>query len=206
MKQPLNAKKIDDWIKLTKRHKTFWVEAVNDENSDMPPIVFIERDNNVLCSVVCPQVDKILALKAAALLKKSLSPDTITLIVDARMYLGTAGEDVLNKFKPGEMQRMCETENAYERGIISDCLICHRINKDKKIQLVVIPYSYKSKESGIEWKDDTNGFHQTVTNETNSEIIGGQITDALRNIIDMPTFKEDETIADFEITDIRKQM
>lgn len=191
----LNPEDIKDWMKLAKYHKGLWVKAT--DRGDMTPTVFAERKGEVLCAVVAPKVDKMLGLQAAAICRKALQADYLTMIVDTHIYHGKPGEteEEFLKNKPQDMQKACDEEDACERGLIADCLICHRIGQDKKLVHASMPYYYHGKDTVFRWLNDPDGFHENLMDEHNPDhVIEGMIPDAMRQIISLPTFEDEPRI------------
>jgi hypothetical protein len=186
----VNAKENDwnVWVSLAKEYKKFWVEA--SERGDMPPAIFAERDGKVLCAVFAPQVDRDQALRAAAILRRALAIDSLTIILDAHIRTAKIEDkdEFLKKYKHGDMQKACDEEGACERGEISDCLICHRIGQDGKIQMATLTYSYHGKNGGVPfaWNnyggEDADQLHLMDENKEGVKL-EGNVPNALRQII-----------------------
>ena len=192
------VEELKDWIKLAKYHKKLWVECT--ERGDLTPTVFAERNGEIVCAVVAPQVDKELGYKAAAMLRRGMNADVITMIFDAHMSHGKAGEseeEFTKKWKPGEMQRMCDEEGACETGLIADTLICHRIGEDKKIKMANIPYSYHGKGSKFRWLNDPQGYHEYCLDENVEGVsISGNVPRVLRQIMDLSSLLDDPLVSE----------
>jgi hypothetical protein len=142
------------WIEFVKDHKSFFVK--NTKRGDVPPTVIAERNGEVFAIVVSPDVDKEMALRASAILRQG-GADSLTLILDAhvRSVNTKDGDEFLKNYKHGDMQRACDEEGACELGIISDCLICQRIDSSGKITLRILPYDYHGEGTEFKWKEET---------------------------------------------------
>jgi hypothetical protein len=185
----------ENWIELAKHHKKMWVEIT--ERGDMPPTIIGERDGRVLCAVIAPQVDKYQGLQAAAMLRRGLAIDTLTMLLDAhiRTIPKDQEDEFRKKYKHGDMQKACDEEGACELGIISDCLICHRIGQDGKIKMASLTYSYHGKNGGVPfaWNDfggrDADGL-KSMSEDEEGNHVEGNIPDALRQIIKLEPLVE----------------
>jgi len=189
----------DNWIDLAKHHKKMWVEI--SERGDMPPTIFGERDGRVLCAVIAPQVDKYQGLQAAAMLRRGLAVDTLTMILDAHIRTGKVGQEdeFMKNYKHGDMQKACDEEGACETGLISDCLICHRIGQDNKMKMASLTYSYHGKNGGVPfaWNNfggrDADGLR--LMDETEEGVrLEGNIPHAMRQIIKLEPLVESELV------------
>jgi hypothetical protein len=180
--------KWDNWLDLAREHKRMWVEIT--ERGDMPPTIFGERNGRVLCAVVAPQVDKYQGLQAAAMLRRGLAIDTLTMILDAHIRTGKIGQEdeFMKNYKHGDMQKACDEEGACELGLISDCLVCHRIGQDNKMKMASLTYSYHGKNGGVPfaWNNfggrDEDGLKVMDENDE-GVVLEGNIPHALRQII-----------------------
>jgi hypothetical protein len=121
MKTLLEANK--DSLDRIKRTKDTWVKI--DERGDIPPVVIVEKNGEDLCTVFAPQVDKMMGLRAAQVLRQGFDPDYMTVMFDAHYAQGKkdeSEEEFAERFPAGSMQKMCDEENACAVGLttISD--------------------------------------------------------------------------------------
>ncbi len=190
-----NLSGMDDWVDFAKKQKAWAVEKT--DRGDIPPTVIVERDG-ICAIVIAPQIDKHLGLKAAAMCQAGFDPDALTMVMDAHITqaqkkegqtIEEAEEEFRKKFPPGSMQRMCDEEGACETGLITDCLICHRITRDGKISMVTLPYSYHGKGGPpFKWLDQDPKFGKLSESENPEAEVRGMIPDALRGIMKQPSF------------------
>ena len=197
------------WIEFAKWHKDWAVDRT--ERGDIPPIVIVERDGQVQAIIMAPQIDKYLGLQAAAMSQCGYDPDAITMVMDAHIgtmtperkegdapftddELKTAEAEFRKKYPKG-MQAACDEEGACETGEITDCLICHRIDREGKISIVTLPYAYHGKDkegkpySPFKWLDQEEKYKrmlQGTTEEADGLQLKGLIPDALRKIMKTP--------------------
>lgn len=196
------------WVEFAKFQKAWAVEKL--ERGDIPPTVIIERDGHVQAIVVSPQVDKYLGLQAAAMCQAGYDPDSITMVMDA--HIGTmtpereegtppmTEEDIekatqeFRKKYPKGMQHACDNEDACATGDITDCLICHRINRKGEISMVTIPYAYHGKDGPpFKWLDQEPKYKKMFEGSTDGPdglVLKGLIPDALRKIMTTPPILE----------------
>jgi hypothetical protein len=207
---PEHADGVGSWVEFAKRQKMHAVASM--QRGDIPPTVIVERGGRVQAIVIAPQVDKHLGLQAAAMCQAGYDPDAITMVLDAHigtMSTGTRpdGEKMTEeeieqataewrKKYPKGMQHACDNEDACATGDITDCLICHRIDRDGKITMVTLPYAYHGKEGPpFKWLDQDPRY-KDMAEKPMSEL-KGLIPDALREIMStgnliekIPTIKE----------------
>lgn len=207
---PENPENAQSWVEFAKRQKDHAVK--NTDRGDIPPTVIVERNGKVQAIVIAPQIDKRLGLQAAAMCQAGYDPDAITMVLDAHIGTMSSGkrpdgekmteEEIeaataeWRKKYPKGMQHACDNEDACATGDITDCLICHRINREGKITMVTLPYAYHGKDGpAFKWLDQ-DAKYKDMVGESPIELTG-LIPDALReimshgNIIDqVPTIKE----------------
>lgn len=196
---PGESHTVEDWIPFAKQHKENAVK--NNDRGDIPPTVIVEKKGKIQMIVMANQVDKQLGLQATAVIRTSIDPDAVTLIMDAHVASmkpkeGQTAEEVEEEFKkkfpPGSMQKMCDEEGACDAGLITDCLICYRIDRDKKMSLVTLPYAYHGKEGPpFKWLDSDDKLN-VMLNE-GGQLLKGYIPESLLEIMDGPVFHGNET-------------
>lgn len=174
-----------DWIEFVKDHKAFFVKNTN--RGDVPPTVIAECNGEVFGIVVASNVDKDMALKASVMLRQS-GADALTFIFDAHVrHVNAAdGDEFLKNYKHGDMQRACDEENACTLGIISDCLVCQRIDSSGKITMRILPYDYHGKDTEFKWKEETE--------QPEGVKYDGYIVNSLRAIMAEPSFIENNDV------------
>lgn len=181
-----------DWVDFLKAKKEMFVQVT--ERGDIPPVVIAERDGHIQTLVFSPQVNKHMGLYAARVLKAGFDPDHIIMVMDAHIHLGKvkegqtkeeAYEEYQKKFPKG-MQAACDEEGACDTGEITDCLICHRIDKDGKFEMFYLPYSYHGKGGPpFRWLDKEEKYKdcfKALEGEDGTEY-EGFIPDSLREIM-----------------------
>jgi hypothetical protein len=183
---PVGKFKLEEkWLKEAKTQKKAWVYTT--ESGDIPPTVFVERDDELLCIVIAPQVDKELGLQAILFMKKGFDPDYLTIMLDAHTTLmgGKSIEEqkrMAEKYikKPGSMQKACDEEGACELGEIADCIVVQRVDRDGNMVMATLPYSYHGKGTKFTWMDE----HSFIMDETKDGArIGGFVADNIRHIM-----------------------
>jgi hypothetical protein len=180
---------VQGWIELVKNHKKSFLNSSKGNN--VPPTLFVEREDKVVAILIAPAMDKELLFQAAMICRKGLIAEGFTAIFDAHMATSNVKqeteEEFFSKFPPGSMQKMA-SEGACDEGVITECLVCHRINKDKQITMITIPYV--EKYGIVAWKDAA----VTILDEKDGVKLNGTIPAALRKIIEMPSFMEDDKV------------
>lgn len=212
--EDLKAKIVD----FAKQQKSWAVEKT--QRGDIPPTVIVERNGQVQAIVIAPQIDKYLGLQAAAMCHAGYDPDSITMVMDAHIGTMASGtkpdgekmsekdiEEATAAFRkkyPKGMQAACDDEGACETGDITDCLICHRIDREGNISMVTLPYAYHGKEGPpFKWLDQDPKYKDMLTGSSEGDKglqLKGLIPDALREIMksqslmehlqEVPSFKE----------------
>lgn len=175
-----------NWIDFAKDQKAFFVK--NTKRGDVPPTVIAERDGEVFAVVVGSEVDRDLALKASNMLRRG-GADALIIILDAhvRRVDSEKGDEFLKNYKHGDMQRACE-EGACELGLISDCLVCQRIDAEGKMTLKILTYSYHGQGTEFKW---TPGVSDDYPEGAEFD---GYIVENLRKIMKEPTFVDDKEL------------
>ena len=171
-------------IETCKESKKIWCDIT--ESGDMPPFLVMEKDGIQVASIFSPQVDKMHALKAAHMCRVAIGIDTMAICCDAHMASMKAGEE--KQWKPGEMQRMCDEEGACEAGLITDCLSIVVIDKNCKLSMSTVPYSYHGKKTKFSWAEDKA---YTIT-EDDEHKVEGNIPYALKKIMEETPLAETE--------------
>lgn len=138
------------------------VKKSNDQS--MLPIVVVERDESPVAIIISPNMNKDLATKAAIISKIGFDPNSLTVGFDATIRL--EGKDQTKK----------------------DCIICHQITKDKKVEMAIMPYNFINEE--IHWEKEIRSYVE----------IGGDMPEKLKEIMSKDTAKchifEDESVAE----------
>jgi arginine repressor len=204
MKSDVIPFNFDDFKRVAKRHKKMWVET--SDRGDVPPTVFVEKDGQVVATIVAPQVDKHAGLHAAALARMGFDADALSIIMDAHTASVKAKEgatmeeaeaEFRKQYPPGSMQKMCDEEGACERGDIVDVLLCQRIDRDGNFKMFLLPYSYHGKGGPeFKWLDKhpaVEGFDPDAIDNTKCK---GFIPEALREIIAQKQFLDQEKIGE----------
>jgi hypothetical protein len=190
--RPEISEGIRKWVEYAKQHKMHIVETT--DRGDITPTVIIERDGEVMSIISAPDVDKIQGLNIAALSQIGFDPDFLTILLDSHIHYGKvkegqtpeeAQEEFLKKYPPGSMQKACDEQGACETGEITDCLVCHRINRKGDVEMVVLPYAYHGKEGKpFQWIDpdkEQNIFSVKAGDE--NKVLEGLIPNTLRDIM-----------------------
>jgi len=153
---------IEQVCSFLKAQKEQVVKKSNDQ--DMLPIVIVERDDLPVAIIISPNMNKDLATKAAIISKIGFDPNSLTVGFDATIRV--------------------EGGNETKR----DCIICHRITKDEKIEMAIMPYIFIDEE--IHWEEEIKSYSE----------IGGDIPERLKSIMSQDSAKgfalDDENIAE----------
>jgi hypothetical protein len=173
---------------FARKVKMQWVE--NDKRGDIPPVVLVEKGDEVVTVAIAPDVDKHQGLHMALVLRKGFDPDRICIVLDSHFALpepGDGPEEMQKKYPPGSMQKACDEEGACSAGKISDCLVCAYCDRDGKISMRVLPYDYHGKD-GPPFKWTTEGpFADAASHAYQEDKEGcytqGLIPDTLRDIM-----------------------
>lgn len=192
------VKSMSEWVEFAKDKKAIAVESM--ERGDLPPTVVVERDGELCAIVIASQIDKEKGIQAAVLCQTGFDPDALIMIMDAHVHTAQkvegqtveqAREEMAKKFPPGSMQKMCDEEGACETGLITDCLICHRIDRNGSIDLVTLPYSYHGKNGPpFVWLDQDPKYKEMTA--LKDDQITGYIPNSLREIMKQPSLFENE--------------
>lgn len=174
-------------IGFAKEQKEFVIAWT--ETGDLPPTVLVERGDRLQAIIMAPDVDKNLALQAAALARLGFDPDSLVVIFDARMSQATGKynyDDAIEDFQknyPQGLQYACKNDREVAKNIV-DCLICYRINRFCEMELTVIPYDYAGKKSGkaIQWLENRMQY-QAANNLSDQIGLVGFIPDSLKQIM-----------------------
>lgn len=193
METPKGPVKIgmENWVDFVRQHKMWFVE--NTDRGDIQPTVIVERDGEVLAIAMADEVDKYKGLQAAQILHAGFDPDALIVFFDAHVAKAKPGEteeEFKKRIPPGTMQKMCDEEGACDLGLITDCLICHRIDRDLNLDFTILPYSYHGKGTTFQWKDD-DFLLAAPPGETKQK---GLIPEALLQIMQEPVLSSQEIL------------
>lgn len=185
MDQPEHLKK---WVDFAKSHKAVCVKC--DDRGDITPTVILERDGEVLAIISAPDVDKHQGLNIAEISQFAFDADYLTILLDTHIHMSDlngqtpeqATEEYHKKYPKG-LQAACDEEGACDLGEISDCLLCHRIDKAGNIEMVFLPYAYHGKGGPpFRWLDDEK-YKETLFKSSVDGEVQGLIPDSLREIM-----------------------
>lgn len=183
-----------DWIEYARQQKAIAVECT--DVGDIKPTVIIERDGQVQAIISAPDVDKHKGLKIAAVSKVGFDPDFLTVLFDAcatrvqKVQEGQEGqnpkdtiENVIEEYHkkyPNGLQAASNNDNE-----IINCLICHRIDRNGNIKMVILPYDYHGKDGPpFRWlaESELPYFDNSESND-----LTGLIPESLRKIMSLST-------------------
>ena len=129
------------------------LQKIQSDGDDMHPHVIVEKDNNVVAVVIAPSMEKSQILQAAFLCKLGFDPDSLTITFDAKI------------------------RNSEDESESHECLIAHRIERNKKVSLMVLPYVYDG--NNVEWIEQGGAI---ITD--NCDVIDGKVNAAIKKIMD----------------------
>lgn len=178
------------WVDFAKSHKSVAVNCT--DRGDITPTVIVEKDGEVLAVVSAPDVDKHQGLFGANLCRLGFDPDYLTVLLDAHIHKADPKkegqtveefqEEYHKKFPKG-MQHACDADGACATDEISDCLICHRIDKAGTIEMVILPYAYHGKDGpAFRWLE-SDKYKPEVFKSGDEKEVQGLIPEALREIM-----------------------
>lgn len=157
------------------------VAVAATKRGDLNPAVIAERKGKIVAIVIAPKLDKHDGLKACEMARVGMAADTITAIFDAHTTLAPIQSvDEFRQKYPNGMQQACDDQGACETGEISDCLICHRIDRQGQITMSVMPYNYHGEGTTFKW----NHLHfYTMTSKEDGTRLEGLIPETLRQVM-----------------------
>lgn len=193
------------WVDFAKSHKAVAVNCT--DRGDITPTVIVEKDGEVLAVVSAPDVDKHQGLFGANMCRLGFDPDHLTILLDAHIRKaepkeGMTEEEYLDEYHkkfPKGMQHACDNDGACATDEISDCLICHRIDRAGNIEMVILPYAYHGKDGPeFRWVENDKYKPEVFKNDGDgANGLKGLIPEALQEIMakkasfdEMPFLKE----------------
>jgi hypothetical protein len=170
---PNNLTTLEQIVEFAQLQKKTFVDTT--DHGDMVPIVVGKRDGEIWAIVFCPQVDKILGLKAAHVLRAAFA-DEIIFLVDARMAKANIGEteEEFSARLPGSFKDLKDQGNTE----IQDCICCQIVKDDGNSHMVGMTYSLEGKN--IIWGESEHKF----------ETVSGRLIDGLTDIMKTPLLAE----------------
>lgn len=154
------------FIALAKDLKANWLHL--SKGGDIPPSIFVERNGKIQAVVISTEGDRTNVMRAITLLRQGFKADAVTVILD----------------KYGDMARQCKEENAREKGIIKDVLVCTRVDENCEVNMWLMPYNYSSNKNNFEWCEDEIGGMQNF--DKNDKRFCGYILENLGQIMETP--------------------
>lgn len=161
---PEAFKKTIEYAKNLKESYIDW-----SDSGDMSPTVIVETAGEILAIVAASKPDKEEGLNIAAFSKIGFNPDYLTLIVDTRSTKIDSKEtldSIRKKFPVDSLKKMCEEEQAREKGIVKESVLCIRTGRDGKSILATLSYSYFGPDSVLSW-NEVSFFDQDAKLEGN---------------------------------------
>ena len=173
-----------EYLEFVKAQKELWFKATGA--NDMPPFVIGEREEKPVLIVMPPRVDKWLAVNAAELLRRGMCCDAITIITDGYCISKDTATGIDNYIRYQELKHkydgLDEAFKAGEKDVV-ETLTAFRYSSDGKMNLGSI--EYRVKEGKIVWSQVTE------MKEEEGAKVGGNIPDALRKIMSLPTILQE---------------
>lgn len=135
-----------------------------DENDDLVPSVDVFRNERFLAGILAPQIDRDLALAAANIAIPGFNAEAVIVTLDAHLTqnvthndkgesVWTAGPRKGHVVRQHEMQTMCDEEGACEIGLITDCLIVMRVDREGVVEQGMLPYHVHKTARTVAWQE-----------------------------------------------------
>jgi hypothetical protein len=149
---------------------------------DISPQLEAWRDGNLVAAVICPEVDKTLALTAATVAAPGFGTDALTLTFDAHVAASPINPATGQPWAPGEMQRACDEEGACDLGVITDCLVTLLVHRDGAMASWTRKYRVDKAAGQVHWIDPVDKH----TDRGGMELVG-LVPDELRESLALPS-------------------
>lgn len=155
-------------------------------HDDLCPMVDVWRDGRFLAGIVCPEVDRDLALNAAQVAVPGFSADRVVLALDSHMSSSATNPSTGEAWGPGEMQGLCDNEDACDLGLITDAMVIHEVGRDGSWELRILPYHVHKTSRTIAWLPEV----EQLSSETAGHELSGLVVEVVQDAFKMPTIYE----------------
>lgn len=177
----------ENWLEIAKAYREAWKEATNSK--DMPPYIIGEKGGQPVLMVVPPQVDKYLALRAAALVRTGFAIDALTVVTDGYTVTKHYGPDGYKRYE--EIGKKYGTlQDAFHQGIedVVECITAFHYYPDGTMTLGSA--EYRDVDGKLVWSNTTE------MNDKNDDgvKVSGLIAESIRKIMTSPSILEMGTI------------
>lgn len=166
-------------VDFVKMQKNAWQNGGAGEEA-MPPAIICESDDTILCTIVPHSCDRRQAIKAAAFLHAAYPLQAAILVSDARMAKlpDDNGKPDLSQLPGGSME---EAVRLGKRGGIVDCILVLRVDADKRVQVMNMPYeSFEGSE--VYWQEPEIAEESEETGRAM-----GWMVEGMRKAFEMPS-------------------
>ena len=136
--------------------------ASEQDSADLPPHIIIVKDGVPAGIFIAPSMDREIVMEAAAMCKVCFDPDSITVCFDA--FIKKQSEE-------------------YEEGNETECLVCHKVDRNNEVEMCVMPYDYTimadENDSHIVWQKSI------IEHDKAEGMIDGSINQVLTRIMNL---------------------
>jgi hypothetical protein len=173
--------------KVARQVKESLVERTTvDEVDDITPTALIWRDEKLVATIICQQVDRDEALGYCSIAIPAYGADAVTLSFDVHVSEKTGPREG-ETWKPGQMQTLCDDEGACATGLITDAIATMHMRRDGSVDHVTDRYHVHKEARKVVW------FERNVVDVWNhdpgnkEQRFVGLIPDSLRHFFSLPT-------------------
>lgn len=165
-----------------KEHAVATYDGTEGTTDDLVPAVLVVCEDLEMM-VLAPHIDRDLGLHAATTLTAALQPLHVTVMSDAHTTSQPNNPSTGQPWRPGEMQKACDTEGACTAGVLDDCLVFSTVWPDGRVRMATRIYTVTKGEgvggSTISWTGTAEDTILDSLDDATAEP-GGYMIDVLR--------------------------
>lgn len=141
------------WVETVKKQKVEWMQS-GKFNGDMPPLIMPLKSGYLLAYVLSPDLHPDAAVEGVLFCRRAMEADTIIVVTDAHIPIGEYSKRVVRElmsgqYRVGQMQKMCDDEDACKRKLLTDCMMVSRLTRTSLVTNV-LAYDYEGPD-GFTW-------------------------------------------------------
>lgn len=178
------------WHEVIMRQKMEWMKS-GKFDGDMPPLILPLQQGKLLAYVLSDTLDRDMAIEGAIICRRMLAVDVVLTVTDGHMPIGDYADIVHQQvlagtYRHGQMQRMCDNEDACRQKKLTDCMVVSRVSCDGSSVMQVLAYDYEG-EGGFQWTPQHN-----LMPEASNVRVGGYLANSLLRVMMSPPIADDD--------------
>lgn len=186
------TERFDFAVKVLRETKEATVSSTpQDDPGDMRPVVFFERDGEIMAAGNAPQVDRDLGLELARIGIRGFAADSVIWCADAHVANQLINPNTGKRWGPGEMQNACDNEGACLVGVLQDCLLVTRVDRALGVlSYLNLPYEVDKEARTVDWATGPE-WSRSSWDSKSGGVVDGYIADTLMAAFRVPILRHD---------------